>query len=104
MRDHAQTCRGAQFDPALGGKCLERFSVVAHLHINHIGLHLLDAETGATHAFGEKLRVGVILGQTLDVVIQRIQPRRRQQSGLTHAAADHFAQAPSLADQLDRTT
>jgi len=100
VRDHAQARGGAQLDPAFGGKRLERFGTVAHLHVDHVGLHWLDAEPGLAQAFGQIVRVGMVIRQTLDVVIQRVQPRRREQTGLTHAAADHFAQATGLADQL----
>ncbi|MNP82220.1 hypothetical protein D3C76_1807910 [compost metagenome] len=44
----------------------------------------------------------MVIGQTLDIVIQGIQTRRGQKPGLTHAAPDHFAQTPGLADQLGR--
>ena len=43
--------------------------------------------------------VRVVVGETLDVVIQRVQASRRQHTGLTHAAAQHLAPAVRHVDQ-----
>ena len=41
----------------------------------------------------------MVVGQALHLMVKGIQPRRRQGTGLAHAAADHLAQTPRLGDQ-----
>ncbi len=48
----------------------------------------------------EPRRIGVILGQALDMILQSIDPRRRQHAGLAHAAADHLAPTLRLFDEI----
>ena len=43
------------------------------------------------HRGGEELRLGVVLGQPLDVMLQGVQGAGRDDAGLPHAAAEHFA-------------
>jgi hypothetical protein len=42
----------------------------------------------------------VVLGQPLDVVVQRVETRRRQDAHLAHAAAEPLADQPGLGDAL----
>ena len=53
-------------------------------------------------ALGETLGVGVVLGQEVDIVVQGVKGGRGQNAGLPHAAAQHFAVAEGLADQIGR--
>ena len=43
--------------------------------------------------------VGVIVSQPINIVVECILPRRRDDAALTHSAADHFADAPCSGDQ-----
>ena len=48
---------------------------------------------------GEPARVGVVLGEPLDVVVERAAARRPRDPGLAHRAAHHLLVAPGLVDQ-----
>ena len=50
--------------------------------------------------FGQKFRVGMILGQLLRALLQRDQSSRRQNSRLPHAAAERLAVDAGAIDQL----
>ena len=50
-------------------------------------------------AGGQAGRVGMILGETVDVMLERVQAGGRENSGLTHPAADRLAHAPRLVDE-----
>ena len=50
-------------------------------------------------AFGEAPRVGVVLGQPRDVVVEREVRGRRQHARLAHATAQHLAQPPGPRDE-----
>ena len=52
--------------------------------------------------FGEPARVGVVVGQPLDVVVERVQAGRGDHARLAHRAAPHLLVAPRLGDQLRR--
>ncbi|MNN90408.1 hypothetical protein D3C81_2083510 [compost metagenome] len=67
-------------------------------------MHRLDRKTRRSQTLRQVLGIGMVLGQALHVMIQRIQAGRRQIAGLAHAATDHLAQSSSLGDQLHRTT
>ena len=49
---------------------------------------------------GQTLGVGVVLGQTLDVMLQGIEGRGGEDARLTHAAAEHLAMPPGLGDHF----
>jgi len=102
MRDHTQARRGAQLDPALGGKGLQGLGLIADLHVDHVGLHRLDLIPRFAQLFAQPLSVGVVISQALHLMIQGIQPRRSQGTGLAHTATDHLAQTPGLGDQHRR--
>src|SRR5438445_3295949 len=73
------------------------------LQEENIGFHLLriDAQTACTaDAFGEQLSVLMVLSQALDVVLQGVEPRRRDDPNLAHAATEHLAVAYCPADKV----
>ena len=41
----------------------------------------------------EPARVRVVVGEPLDVVLERVQPGGGEHAGLAHAAAEHLAEA-----------
>ncbi len=49
---------------------------------------------------GERARAGVVLGEPLDVVIERVEPGRRHDPRLTHRAAEEVLLAPRAIHQL----
>ena len=52
--------------------------------------------------FGEDAGVGVVFGQAVDVVLERVERAGGDDAGLPHAAAERFAMAAGLADQIGR--
>ena len=71
----------------------------------HLGRELPDDDVGldggdvehdagrARQRLGEAARVGVILGEPRDVVLERVQAGGGEDAGLAHAAAEHLAPA-----------
>ena len=53
-------------------------------------------------AFGESARPVVVVGEPLDVVVERKETGRRQDARLAHRPAEHLLPAPGLLDQLGR--
>ena len=51
----------------------------------------LDPEAERCEALRQARRVRVVLGQALDVVLERVEARRREDAGLAHAAAEQLA-------------
>ena len=51
---------------------------------------------------GQRAGVGVVLGQPLDVVVERVQRARGHDPRLAQRAAEHLLVAPRLVDQLRR--
>ena len=100
MSDHAHPWRSGELDPALGAEGLQRAGLLANLGVDHIGLHWLHRIAQLTQAGSQTFGIGVILGQALHLMLQRIQASRGEHAGLAHTAADHFAQTPRPADQL----
>jgi len=63
----------------------------ADVEEDDVGLDRLGLNRDARHirkAVGEQACVGVVLGQALDVVLQRIDAGRRDDAGLAHGAAE----------------
>src|SRR5215471_21040919 len=51
----------------------------------------------------EELRIVMILLKTLRPLLQRNEPGRGENAGLSHSAAQHFANAAASLDKLPRT-
>ncbi len=47
----------------------------------------------------ERLGIRVVVGEPLDVVLERVKARRSENPGLPQTAAQHLAQAPRFGDQ-----
>jgi len=90
---------------------------VTELHRGHPGLRAIEdqnirANFGCVEAqtrsvgyrFGEQLGVLVVDMQTLRRFFQRQQSGRRAHTGLTHAAAKHFAVDAAFFDEFARTS
>ena len=64
---------------------------------------LVCTAAGSTpQRLGEEPGVLVVVGQPLDVVVEGVQPRRRQHADLPHAAAEPLAPHPRLGDRRRR--
>ena len=74
---------------------------IGHVDEDDIGLRRAHREPfDASQALRQALRQRVVVGQALDMVVERVQRRRRQQAGLAQAATGHLAHAPRRRDQL----
>src|SRR5699024_12019181 len=51
---------------------------------------------------GEQARVRVIVGESVDIVIERVRPRRGENTGLTPARAEALTPLPRFGDPLAR--
>ena len=70
---------------------------------DHVGVRTLRLDfIDFRKTLDERARVLVILGQALDVVLERVDPGSRQHACLTHPAAEHLAPAARRRDQLTR--
>src|SRR5687768_8319820 len=56
--------------------------------------------TEPAQAFGQPLRIRVILDEPIDVMVKRVQRRGGQHAGLAQTAAEHLAHAMRARDQL----
>ena len=91
--------------PCVGEPREERRGV-RHLEDDDVRLDRRRVELDARQLrqpVGEPRGVGVVLGQPLDVVVERVQAARRDDARLAHRAADHLLVAPGLVDQLRAT-
>ena len=68
------------------------------LDIDKVGLGRLDVQSQRSQPLREMLGVRVILRQLRHVMLQRIQPRRGEHSGLPHTAAQGLAPAARPVD------
>ena len=69
-------------------------AVACDVDEDHVGLRRLDRQPGQpAQPLGEPRAQRVVVGQALDVVVERVQRRRGQHAGLAHAAAEHLAPA-----------
>src|SRR5690606_37633690 len=76
---------------------LRRAAGARHVEEDDVRLDLgrVDGNAGdLTQAGSEQLGVGVVLGQALDVVLQRVDARRGDDPGLAHRPAEHVLVAP----------
>lgn len=72
-----------------------------NLEIDKVGLDrakIARQTRNAIDGFGEATGIGMILSQSFDVMIERVQRRPREQAALPHRAAEHFAKAPGSRD------
>ena len=69
VRHQTQARCRTDLDPALCCKVFERLGPPVHLRVHHIGLHRLNLIAGSAQAFGQQLGIGMIIGQTLDLVV-----------------------------------
>ncbi len=103
MRDqaHAGQIADAGTDARLGQKLIEFAQMIArHLDENHVGMAGFDLyRPDFTQTSGKALRARVILGESLDMMVERVQSGRSQHSALAHAAAKHLAPTPGRGDQ-----
>ena len=98
--DHPDGGRADGRDPdaLLGGRRDERRRVAALDH-DDVGV---DRGRVDAAGLGKQLRVGVVLGQPLDVVVEGVQPGGGQDADLPHAAAHPLAAHPRLVDRVPR--
>ena len=74
--------------------------------VNHVGLHgpKVDREFGQVIEHGsDALRTEVIFFQTLDVMVESVEARRCEESGLTPTTSEQFSPAVRLGDEGRRT-
>ena len=60
------------------------------------GLGRVTSRPSSTNPLRQTLRIGVILGEAVDVVVERVKARRRGDAGLAERAADHVLQSAAL--------
>ena len=72
--------------------------------LDEVGLDLLevDGHAGLVEALREPPRAGVVVGEPVDVVVERVDPGRRDDPGLPHRTAEEVLQAPRFRHQLGR--
>ena len=76
---------------------------LVHAEEEDVGLDLLGVDPDALdlgEAIGQTSRVVQILCEAFYVVLQRIQPSRRDDARLTHAAAEHLTEPVGPLDEL----
>ena len=73
--------------------------------LDEVRLDLLeiDGHSRLVDRLGERARPRVILGEPLDVVVERVQPRSRDDAGLAHGAAEQVLLPPRAGHELART-
>ena len=77
---------------------------IGRIEEHQIGLRLLHLHAGdLRQAACQRSRVGVIVGQSRDVMIQRVDAGRRADAGLAHRAAEALFPAPDLIDEVARS-
>ena len=62
----------------------------------------VDRKPRGDQTLGEPPRVRVIVGEALDVVVERVEARRGDDARLAHGAAEHVLQAAGLRRELGR--
>ncbi|MNU97151.1 hypothetical protein D3C71_872130 [compost metagenome] len=77
-------------------KCVCRvLPAIGQIEEHDVGLRRLCPHAGAVaHAFVQQLRQPMVFGQSLDVMVQRMQRRCGQHTGLAHRAARRLSHAP----------
>ena len=103
---HKAQSNQARGQNALGFQILEqgRATSIGHIHKHNIGLRRTHTQARyALQAQSQPLRERMVIGQALDMVVQCVQSRSRQNAGLAQATAQHLAPAQRLGDQLTRT-
>src|SRR5207237_6442071 len=72
------------------------------LHEVRLDLLEVDRQAGRGQCPGEPPRARVILGEALDVVVERVQAGRGDDPGLPHRAPEEVLPSPRLRHQLRR--
>src|SRR5262245_44496602 len=111
MSDRAQRvwAEGIEQDAALTGARHDRVRVRClgrHVEDDDVGLYRRDIEHDAragTETARDPRGVVVVLRETLDIVIERVQTSRGEDTDLAHRAAQHAAVANGPIDELART-
>lgn len=84
--------------------CEVRCDLGGNIHEDDIcGRHRYGQTWKFRQTLGERLCIGMIVSEPVDMVFQRIQTRRSENPCLPQAAAQHLAQAPCFGDQCRRT-
>jgi hypothetical protein len=98
----AETPLGHGIDPKLSRPCrAQEAHRVADLEHHHVRLgRRIDPEAEPREPLREPARIRVVFGQAIQVVLERVETRRRQDAGLTHAAAEHLSHPVDAADHL----
>ncbi len=73
--------------------------------LDEVRLDLLevDGQARVVERLRESARVRVVVGEALDVVVERVHARGGDDPGLTHGAAEEVLLAPRSVDQLARS-
>ena len=70
-----------------------------------VGLDLIHIDAHPRHlgqGGAQGPRIGMVLGQTLDIVLQRVEPGGRDNARLAHGAAELVLEAPGSFDEIGR--
>ena len=82
-----------------------RASPVGHIHKHNIRLRRTHVKARqALQALSQPLCQSMVIGQPVDMVVQCVQSRSRQNAGLPQATAQNLAPAQRLGDQFTRAT
>src|SRR5207248_2331453 len=106
MRDGAQSARPVRREPHAGRRELGRGGFgrnTVTLQIDHDDVRLRAGRPDGLavgQKFGKSFRVLVILHNAIEIVIERIQSRRRENAGLPHPAAESFANLPGAGSSV----
>ena len=76
-----------------------------HLEVDDIGLDRIEGDAESVdpgHALGEPAGERVVLGEAVDVVLERVDPGRGEDPGLAHRPAEPLLPAPYLAEPVPR--
>src|SRR6185436_11976129 len=76
----------------------------ADVELDEVRLDLVrvDRQAGGVPALREPVRAGVVLGQALDVMLERVDTGRRDDPGLSHGSAEQVLLPPCPLDRLRR--
>ena len=106
VRDHADRVAGPDEHVVPFAVCPEVFEPIRrHLGEEHVGLDgvVVDVDAvNAGEAAGESPGVGVVRFEPIDMMVEGVDPRRRDDPDLAHPAADDLAPAPRFRDEITR--
>ena len=110
VRDRTQHRRVRRRRQADAGRLQPRERLAAleaerrEVDLDEVRLDLLevDREPASRERLRERARTGVVVGEPVDVVVERVDARRGHDPGLTHRAAEEVLLAPRALHQLAR--